>query len=67
MFIMQRYYYISSYITLLLDDFAQTDWRRHKQLKFVLKWFVSYITTKTYSYKSTQIISQTLRGATSLC
>lgn len=25
MFITQRYYYISSYTTLLLDDFAQTD------------------------------------------
>lgn len=26
MFLTQRYYYISSYATRLLDDYAQTDW-----------------------------------------
>ena len=41
--------------------------RRHQRLKFVLKWFDFFVTPKTYSYQSMQIISQTLHGATSLC
>ena len=42
MILTQRYYYIFSYATRLLDDYAQTDWTTAQAVEIVLKWLVFY-------------------------